>query len=77
MDTIRELRFPVYGLGCGGAGATSVERALVATHGVLRAYVNPATDTAYIGFDPSETDAAELARVVEEAGYEAGRPAEV
>lgn len=76
MDIIRGLRIPVYGLGCGGAGATSIERALAATDGVLRAYVNPATETAYIDFDPAETDASELARVIEQAGYKAGRPVE-
>ena len=74
MDIRRGLRIPVYGLGCGGAGATTVERELAATDGVLRFYVNPATETAYVDCDPAETDASELARAVERAGYQAGRP---
>lgn len=76
MDIRRGLRIPVYGLGCGGAEATSIERVLAATDGVLRAYVNPATETVYVGYDPAETDASELARAIERAGYQAGRPAE-
>ena len=74
MDIKRGLRIPVYGLGCGGAGATTIERELAATDGVLRAYVNPATETAYVDYDPAETDAWVLARAIERAGYRAGRP---
>jgi Cu+-exporting ATPase len=76
MDTKRGLVIPVHGLGCGGAGATTIERALLATHGVLRAYVNPATESAYVDFDPAETDAWVVARAIERAGYQAGRPTE-
>ncbi len=64
----------MYGLGCGGAGATTIERELAATDGVLRVYVNPATETAYVDYDPAETDAPALARAIERAGYRPGRP---
>jgi len=76
MDIRHGLRIPVFGLGCGAAGATTIERELAAIDGVLRAYVNPATETAYIDYDPAETDAWALARVIEHAGYRAGRPVE-
>lgn len=76
MDTKREIRIPVYDLACGGGGATTIERALAATDGVLRVYVNPATETAYVDYDPAEVDPWELARAVERAGYRAGRPVE-
>ena len=76
MDIKRGLRIPVYGLGCGGAGATTIERELAATDGVLRVYVNPATETAHVDYDPAETDAWVLARAIERAGYQAGRPVE-
>lgn len=76
MDIKRRLRIPIFGLGCGGAGATTIERELAATDGVIRVYVNPATETAYVDYDRSETDAWTLARVVERAGYRAGRPVE-
>jgi len=76
MDIKRGLRIPVYGLGCGGAGATTIERELAATDGVLAVNVNPASETAYIDYDPAETDAWVLARVIERTGYRAGRPVE-
>jgi copper chaperone CopZ len=76
MDTKRGLRIPVYGLGCGGAGATTIERELVASDGVRRVYVNPATETAYVDYDPAETDAWVLAQAIEHAGYQTGRPVE-
>ncbi len=76
MDIKRGLRIPVYDLGCGGAGRSTIERQLAATDGVLSACVNPATETAYIDYDPAEMDAWSLARVIERAGYRAGRPVE-
>jgi cation transport ATPase len=76
MDVKRQLRIPIYGLGCGGAGVTTIARELAATAGVLRAYVNPATETVYVDYDPTETDPWSLAQVIERAGYRAGRPAE-
>ena len=76
MDISRNLQIPVYDLGCGGAGAQTIERELAATDGVIRVYVNPATETAYIDYDRSETDAETLKRAVERAGYRAGRPVE-
>jgi copper chaperone CopZ len=77
MDIRRGLQIPVYGLGCGGAGATAVERELAATDGVLRVYVNPATETAYVDYDPAEVDALALVRAIERARYRPGRPLEV
>lgn len=74
MDIKRGLRIPVYDLGCGGAGASTVERELAATDGVVRVYVNPATETAYVDYDPAEVDPWTLARVVERTGYRPGRP---
>ena len=70
------VRIPVHGLGCGGGGATSIERELVRAPGVLRAYVNPATETAYIEYDPVQTDAGRLAQVIEHAGYRPGPASE-
>ena len=52
----------------------TVERELAATDGVIRVYVNPATETAYVDYDRAETDPSALARAVERAGYRPGRP---
>ena len=42
----------------------------------IRVYVNSATEMANIDYDPAETDAWVLARVIERTGYRAGRPVE-
>jgi Cu+-exporting ATPase len=76
MDVKRQLRIPVLDLGCGGGGTATIERELASAPGVLRVYVNPATETAYVDYDPTETDPWSLAQVIEKAGYRAGRPAE-
>jgi Cu+-exporting ATPase len=76
MDLKRRVRMAVEGLGCGGAGADTIERALGATDGVLGAYVNPATETAYVDYDAAETDPWTIAHAIERAGYRPGRPVE-
>lgn len=77
MNAQPALRIPIYGLGCGGGGTTTIERELARTPGVLRVYVNPATETAYIYYDPAQTDARRLARVIDQTGYRAGSALEV
>mgnify|MGYP000179710922 CR=1 FL=1 len=72
----RRIRIPIFGLTCGAGGMRAVERELVATDGVLRAYVNPATETAYVDYDRAEVDSGTLAKAVERAGYRPGRPVE-
>lgn len=74
MHTKAQIRIPVYDLGCGGAGATTIERRLAATDGVLRAYVNPASEIAYVDYDPAEVDPTRLVRAIECAGYRPGVP---
>ena len=74
MDVRRRLRIPVFDLACGGGSATSIERTLAATDGVLHAYVNPATETAYVDYDPAEVDPWAIARAIQKAGYRPGRP---
>ena len=71
-----DVRLPIYGLDCPGAGPTAIERELASTDGVLRAYVNPVTETAYIDYDAAETDPSLLARAIEKAGYRSGPPIE-
>ena len=76
MDVVRGLRIPVHGLGCGGSGSREIERELAAADGVLRAYVNPATEIAYVDYDPAETNPTSLTQAIEKAGYRAGLPSE-
>lgn len=56
-------------LACGGGGASSVERALRNAPGVISAYVNPATERAYVTFDPGRTSLAELGQAIRATGH--------
>lgn len=73
MKTQR-ITLPICDLSCGGGGVLIVERALARTTGVLYVYVNPATEMAYIEYDPAQTDLQRLNTVVEHAGFHAGVP---
>ncbi len=73
MSTAR-LTMAIYGLNCGGGGALTVERALAKLPGVLRAYVNPAMETAYVEYDPARLGWERLAAAVESVGFRAGEP---
>lgn len=63
---------PILGLSCGGGGALGLERALLRVPGVLRVYVNPATEMAYVEYDPARVAPGELAAAVARTGLRAG-----
>ena len=73
MHTQR-ITLEIYGLGCGGGGALAVERALTRVKGVVHAYANPATETAYAQYDPALVQPAHLVRAIEEVGFRTGEP---
>lgn len=58
-----------------GASAHTVERALRAVPGVLRAYVNQDTEAAYVEYDADRCGDADLERAVESVGVQAFRMA--
>ncbi|WP_366728802.1 heavy metal-associated domain-containing protein [Thermus scotoductus] len=68
------MSFDVRGLGCGGAGATTLERALTQLAGVKQVYVNPLTERAYLEYDPLLISLETIREVVKRLGYEAGSP---
>jgi copper chaperone CopZ len=71
MDKER-VTLAVQGLGCGGGGALTAERALAHLKGVSSVYVNPATEMAYVEYDPSVVSPDDLVRAVGEVGLRAG-----
>ena len=64
----------IRGLACGGGGALSAERALSRVNGVRRAYVNPATEMAYVEYDADTVDPEALVHAIEGTGLRAGAP---
>jgi len=73
MKTQR-MTLPIYDLSCGGGGVLIVEHALARTLGVVYVYANPATEMAYVEYDPAQVDADRLMKVVERAGFRTGVP---
>ena len=81
---MQRVTLAVIGLGCGGGGALTVERALARLPGVRLAYVNAATEMAYVEYDLDRTDPWQLGAAVRRVGFDieppsvaAGGPARV
>ncbi len=59
---------------CSGGSAHTVEKMLQEVPGVLRAYVNPVTEAAYVEYDADQCSEADLERAVEAVAVHALRP---
>ena len=70
----QRLTFEFNGLTCGGGGALTVERALAHLPGIIRAYVNPLTEMAYVEIDPNVASEEQLIATVTELGLRPGLP---
>jgi len=70
----QRMTLPISDLSYGGGGLLIVERALARTLGVIYVYANPATEMAYVEYDPEQVDSSRLIKVVEQAGLRAGIP---
>jgi copper chaperone CopZ len=73
MMKTQRFTLPIYDLSCGG-GSLAIERALACTPGVVYVYVNPATEMAYVEYDPAQATPDRLVTVVEHAGFRVGVP---
>ena len=68
------ITVPIEGLSCASRGPLTLERVLASATGVVRVYVNPAIEMAYVEYDPASTSPSSLARVSVNAGFEVGTP---
>ena len=69
---LENVRIPIFGLTCGAGGMGTVERELARVPGVVEAYGNPATEAAYVTYDPTVVTIGELRHAIERAGYTPG-----
>lgn len=72
--TTQRMTVPIYNLSCGGGGALVVERTLAKTPGVARVYVNPATEMAYVEYDPEAVTSSAVTAAVAAAGFGPPQP---
>ena len=73
MDS-QKITLPIEDFGCAGSGAIVVERALARVPGVLRVYVNAATEMAYVRYDADRCTILALRDAVASAGFHTGAP---
>ena len=69
IPSVQHVTLPIYNLSCGGGGSLTLERVLVRTPGVVDAYVNPATEMAYITYDPDRCNPEQLGAAIKRAGF--------
>jgi plastocyanin len=62
----------IEGLSCGGGGDLAADRALAHVPGVVRVYVNPATEMAYVEYAPGACSLTNLQTALQEAGLTGG-----
>lgn len=62
------VKLQILNVSCWGSGARTIERRLARVRGVVRVYVNPATEAAYVEYDPAQVGRADLNRALEEIG---------
>jgi copper chaperone CopZ len=70
----QHVTLPIEDFGCSGSGAIVVERALTKVPGVLRVYVNAATEMAYVEYDTDRCGPEALRTAIARVGFHAGVP---
>ncbi len=69
METAK-VSLPIFDLSLGGCGALTIEHVLRELDGVVEAYVNPATETAYLTYEPRRLPVHRIADAIRALGYE-------
>lgn len=68
------MTLAISGFACGGGGSLLAERAICKVPGVVRVYVNPATEMAYVEYEPQLMDMTQLIAAVERTGLRVAEP---
>lgn len=71
---IRRIALEIFNLGCAGGGTLLIERVLLRLPGVRNAYVNAATEMAYVEYDANWCDAEHIRAAIQRAGFEVSKP---
>jgi Cu+-exporting ATPase len=71
---IRRIAIEIFNLGCAGGGTLIIERVLLRLPGVRNAYVNAATEMAYVEYDASRCSAEQIQAAIQRAGFKVGAP---
>lgn len=71
---ISRVTIPLYGLSFGGDDTPAVEQALYRVAGVRNAYASPATEMAYVEYDPDRCCPERLVEAIDSTGLRAGTP---
>jgi copper chaperone CopZ len=71
---VERVTMTLYDLGCWGSGSLNVERALANLRGIQNVYVNSATETAYVDYDPDIASPRDMVRMIEGLGFRADTP---
>ncbi len=74
QPVIKRIAIEILNLGCAGGGTLIIERVLLRLPGVRNAYVNAATEMAYVEYDASIVTAEQIHAAIERAGFRAGAP---
>jgi copper chaperone CopZ len=69
---LQHVAIALDGLSCAGGGVLMIERELKKVPGVGHVYANPATEMAYLDYDPMRATPIQLIKAVERAGFRAG-----
>jgi copper chaperone CopZ len=70
---VERITLAISDLGWNGAGALTIERALVHVEGVLSVHGNGATEMAYVVFDRDRLEPDRLFTAIERTGFHAAR----
>lgn len=74
QQVISRVALEIFNLGCAGGGTLLIERVLLKLPGVKNAYVNAATEMAYVAYDANLCPIELIRATIQRAGFKVGEP---